>query len=83
MLRAALGTEHRLDICRRSYREILAAPVKRPEGAAPKAEGARKLSPGLNGAKLTSLWGDSLPRRGYRTQPRVSTLGNLPSSDSP
>jgi hypothetical protein len=47
MLRATLGTEHRLDICRRSYREILAAPVKRPEGAAPKAEGAIGLSPGF------------------------------------
>jgi len=52
MLRATLGTEHRLDICRRSYREILAAPVKRPEGAAPKAEGAIGLSPGLNGTKI-------------------------------
>ena len=35
------------------------------------------LSPGLNGTKLRGIWGILLPRRGYRIQPRVSTLGNF------
>src|ERR1700732_2005543 len=35
------------------------------------------VSPGLNGAKLRGIWGILLPRRGYRIQPRVSTLGNF------
>jgi hypothetical protein len=34
------------------------------------------LCPGFNGAKIRAVW-DVLPRRGYRTQPRVSTLGNI------
>jgi hypothetical protein len=37
----------------------------------PCPEEAPGLSPGVNGAKLSSLWGDLLPRRGYTTQPRV------------
>ena len=40
-------------------------------------EGAIALSPGLNGTKLRGIWGILLPRRGYRIQPRVSTLGNF------
>ena len=35
------------------------------------------LRPGLNGTKLRGIWGIRLPRRGYRIQPRVSTLGNF------
>jgi hypothetical protein len=35
--------------------------------------------PWVNGTKLRRMWGDSLPRRGYRIQPRVSTLGNHPN----
>ena len=30
-----------------------------------------------NGAKIRGIWGILLPRRGYRIQPRVSTLGNF------
>jgi hypothetical protein len=33
--------------------------------------------PGLNGAKLSRIGSDLLPRRGYRIQPRVSTLGSI------
>jgi len=32
-----------------------------------------------NGTKLRRTWDDLLPRRGYRIQPRVSTLGNHPN----
>jgi hypothetical protein len=32
-----------------------------------------------NGTKLRRIWDDLLPRRGYRIQPRVSTLGNHPN----
>jgi hypothetical protein len=31
------------------------------------------VNPGLNGAKISRIWSDLLPRRGYRTQPKVST----------
>src|ERR1700736_1328678 len=42
-----------------------------------RSEGPGKHSPGLNGTKLRGIWGIRLPRRGYRIQPRVSTLGNF------
>ena len=29
------------------------------------------------------IWTEGLPRRGYRTQPRVSTLGTLKINGSP
>src|SRR5580704_916176 len=36
-----------------------------------------RVNPGVNGTKLRGIWGILLPRRGYRIQPRVSTLGNF------
>ena len=36
-------------------------------------EGLKNFSPGLNGAKLRILWDAQLPRRGWRTQLKVST----------
>jgi hypothetical protein len=51
------------------------SPMTIANNAAKAAEG---LSPGLNDAKLRQFLDVSLPRRGYRTQPRVSTLGFNP-----
>jgi hypothetical protein len=46
-------------------------------------EGAIRLSPGLNGAKIRHVWDSFLPRRGYGIQPRVSTLGTIQTNGSP
>jgi hypothetical protein len=38
---------------------------------------------GQNGTKIRRMWGDLLPRRGYRIQPRVSTLGTAHRATRP
>src|ERR1700736_6034600 len=44
---------------------------------APVPEGRSKSLSVPNGAKIRRIRGDLSPRRGYRIQPRVSTLGNI------
>ena len=36
------------------------------------------LSPGLNGAKISKIWGSLLPRRGYRILAQGFNPGNRP-----
>jgi len=43
-----------------------------------------EIGVGGNSAKAYKvIWAQGLPRRGYRTQPRVSTLGTLKINGSP
>src|ERR1700688_4399102 len=44
---------------------------------APVPEGRSRLLSVPDGATIRRIWGDLSPRRGYRIQPRVSTLGNI------
>jgi hypothetical protein len=49
--------------------------VLRPKICAPKG---LLSSAGKNSAKLRAFWAIICPKGGYRTQPRVSTLGKIP-----
>ena len=52
-------------------------------GGVPCPEEAPGLSPGVNGAKLSSLWGDLSPEGAIRLSPGFQPWGTIPSSHSP
>jgi hypothetical protein len=49
------------------------------------AEGLKNLdfNPVLNGAKTRRIWGDLLPRRGYKILAQGFNPGNRPPGDAP
>jgi hypothetical protein len=66
----------------KSIVERLISPRNRPVSS----QAQRNLGVRVNGAKVRvgfRMWTEGLPRRGSRTQPRVSTLGTLKINGSP